>query len=493
MKKIFYLFISVAMCLGVVACGENDFGNEPAEENTTEPNEPTEVDTTPPSSEMPRYVLPSKPNYGSNVTVHDPSIFKDDDGAYYTFGSHFAVASSTDLMRWTQRSRDGGAANLYGSNPTWQTILAAAFAHVGTNADGPPSSTWAPDVIKLGGKYYMYYSLSLFGSGKSYIGRVESGNVMGPYSNSVEVVKTPHSNQNPNAIDPAFFYDKTGGLWMAYGSFFGGIYLFEMETSGERIGLPKAGQGTYGKKIWNGTNGPEGAYIFYNPDTDYYYLMVSHGSLSTDYNMRVARSKNPDGPYRDIRNIDVTGNNAGGNKLAGNYKFAGASRGYAALGHNSVLVDSGKYFVVYHTRYLSGTSSVSGNHNQYVNQLFFNQEGWPVMAPNRYAGESLGRVDTADIVGEYDLIEHTAVGNSATFVNSQVYTFLEDGKVAQGATQRGTWSRTGDYYVSVTIGSEAYSAVIAPQYNNDLSYAELSITGVSNNGRSLWANKKPAE
>jgi arabinan endo-1,5-alpha-L-arabinosidase len=70
---------------------------------------------------------------------------------------------------------------LYGSNPTWQTILADAFTHVGTDKDNKPSeSTWAPDVIKMAGKYYMYYSLSLFGSGKSYIGRVEANSVTGP-------------------------------------------------------------------------------------------------------------------------------------------------------------------------------------------------------------------------------------------------------------------------------------------------------------------------
>ena len=446
------------------------------------------------SNTMPHYVLPSAPNYGSNVSVHDPSIFKDDDGKYYTFGSHFDVATSTDLMRWTQAwsgGNDAKAARLYGSNPTWQTTLATAFQHVGVDGDNrPPASTWAPDVIKLNGKYYMYYSLSTFGSSKSYIGRVEASSVTGPYSNSVEVVKTPGSGGTPNAIDPAIFYDKEGKLWMVYGSFFGGIYIFEMETSGTRIGLPKSGQGTYGKRVWNGSNGPEGPYIFYNPTTDYYYLMVSHGSLSTDYNMRVARSKNPDGPYLDIRNRDATTTNASGNKLAGNYKFAGASRGYAALGHNSVLKENGKYFVIYHTRYLSGTSDVSGNHNQFVNQLFFNKDGWPVMAPNRYAGESTGRVDAGDVLGEYDVVVHTPVGNSVTFINSSVYSFADNGNLMKDGAVSGSWSRTGDYYFSVTINNAVYNGVMVPQYNNDLGYAELSFTGVSSEGTSVWANKK---
>jgi arabinan endo-1,5-alpha-L-arabinosidase len=396
-------------------------------------------------------------------------------------------------MSWTQVANDDNAARLYGSSPGWQTILADAFTHVGNDSDGdPPGSTWAPDVIKLGGIYYMYYSLSTWGSNKSYIGRVEANSVTGPYSNSVEVLKTPATSSTgsaPNAIDPAFFYDKDGKLWMSYGSFFNGIYILEMETSGAQIGLPKTGQGNYGTRIWNGGNGPEGPYIFYNPTTDYYYLMVSHGSLSDSYNMRVARSRNPNGPYTDIQGRNVGNINAAGNKLAGNYRFAGASRGYAALGHNSVLVENDKYFVIYHTRFSSNTG-VSVNHNQFVNQLFFNSDGWPVMAPNRYAGENLGCVSAASIVGEYDVVVHTPIGNSVNFVNSVAYTFNANGEVRQGNTLAGSWSRTGDYYFVVTIGNVTYNGVMAPQYNIDLNYAELSFTGVSEQGNSMWANKR---
>ena len=35
-----------------------------------------------------------------NVSVHDPSIVKDN-GSYYIFGSHLAAAKSQDLMNWS--------------------------------------------------------------------------------------------------------------------------------------------------------------------------------------------------------------------------------------------------------------------------------------------------------------------------------------------------------------------------------------------------------
>jgi len=526
MKKAMFLILSLLLLLGILGCSPNDVVDPPRPDLTAlVPGEEDDGDAGPdpadqPNDALPRFVLPSAPNFGSNVSVHDPSIFKDDDGTYYTFGSHFAVARSTNLMSWTQYATDNQTHRLYGgannAASPWRTVLADAFTHVGNGSDGnPPGSTWAPDVIKLGNRYYMYYSLSTWGSNRSYIGRVEATSVTGPYSNSVEVIKTPVPGASgaPNAIDPAFFYDKNGRLWMSYGSFFAGIFIYEMETSGSRIGLVKSGQGNYGKRIHAGGEGPEGPYIFYNPDTDYYYLMVTHGSLSTDYNMRVTRSRNPDGPYVDIRNRDVTnsnptGANSVGNKLTGNYRFEGAPRGYAALGHNSVLIEDGKYFVIYHTRFQSGAAGVTGNHSQYVNQLFFNDDGWPVMAPNRYAGETAGRVDPADVVGEYDLLVHTAVRNDVTFATSALHSFYADGSVRLGgytlgvkesggprdimpsSATVGEWERTGDYHFKVTIDGTEYNGVMVPQYNNDMGFAALSFTGISGQGVSMWANKR---
>ena len=35
-----------------------------------------------------------------DVSVHDPSVIRAEDGTYYIFGSHMAAAKSTDLMQW---------------------------------------------------------------------------------------------------------------------------------------------------------------------------------------------------------------------------------------------------------------------------------------------------------------------------------------------------------------------------------------------------------
>ena len=37
----------------------------------------------------------------SEVSVHDPSIIEGEDGSYYIFGSHLAVAKTEELINWT--------------------------------------------------------------------------------------------------------------------------------------------------------------------------------------------------------------------------------------------------------------------------------------------------------------------------------------------------------------------------------------------------------
>lgn len=442
-------------------------------------------------------VLPTSFNgvYGT-VAVHDPSVFHDPkSGKYYAFGTHFAVAESADLIYWTQTVAEGSSApeKLYGQGVDWKTILKQGVAHT----EGSTGTTWAPDVEYIGGKYYMYVSLTTaFGSSKSIIMRVSSNNVLGPYRNEQVIVESDGSGHS-NAIDPELFYDKDGRLWMVYGSAFGNLYIKELYSTGKNAGLPiisdPEDENYLGAVVWKGEHNDEGPFIFYNAETDYYYMMCSYGSLSSSYNMRVARSKTPEGDrydkegnlvegsgYQDIAGHYVA-QEGGGNKLAGNYQFNGGPTD-TALGHNSVIKSDGKYLVVMHVR-----NQVDGMHHVEVRQLFFNKEGWPVLAPNRYAGESLGVVTAEQVAGTYDVVLHTD-GTTANYAKSVSCTFAADGTVSGGMT--GTWSLGEEgYYITMTLGGVTYSGVVAPQYKSyGTKGAIFSITATSDTGRPIWAN-----
>lgn len=446
-------------------------------------------------------VLPTSASL-NNVAVHDPSVFYDDvTQKYYAFGTHFAVASSSDLITWNQLAGDNNWQALYDKEDpfvgpagrSWpraleKSVTAAAIQDKGNDTI---STTWAPDVMKIGSRYYMYYSITdSFGSSKSLIGRVSSRNIMGPYNVDEIIVQSFGMGGQPNCIDPELFYDKDGKLWMVYGSYFTGIFIKALDQNGAPVVTDPNSDDYYGTLLWKGGSGTsggkvvEGPFVFYNAETDYYYLMTTYGDLSSDYNMRVARSKSPTGPYTDmVANHDLTRySDDNGVKLAGNYQFKDGATN-TALGHNSVIKKDGKYLVVCHVR-----SAVGGMHHLEVRQLYFNKDGWPVMSPNRYVGESAGTVTEEKLVGNYDVIVHTK-GTSKEYAHSEAYSLTADGKIMSGETEAGTWSLSQGYYCTITLGGITYNGVVAPGWRDyGTQKGVYCMTATSDAGLPIWLN-----
>lgn len=459
-----------------------------------------------------------------NGSVHDPSIFQDpESGYYYAYGTHYAVAKISDFMDFYQSKSNNGWEQLAGDNQFQFLYGEEKFHHAGSNVDWPeairetvelvnPSgsrpgtTTWAPDVEYINGKYYMYYSLTkAFGSRESAIARVESDSPEGPFTNNTIIVNSMGgSGLTPNCIDPELFYDKEGGLWMVYGSSFGGLYVLELNKDGENVGLPK--EEGYGTLVWRQGNNVEGPFIYYNASTDYYYLMTSYNDLTTTYNMHVARSKNPNGPFVGVDGKDVAVD-GDGNQVAGNFKFDRSGKGvspFAAMGHNSVIKDKdGKYYAVYHVRRFGSSSGNTGTVNAahliYVSQIYFNEAGWPVMAPTPYVGETRGTMTETQVAKAYDVVIHarpTGSGSSVTYVNSASYTLTADGKVTgAGTSATDTWTLKEGYYIELTIKGVTYKGVVAPGWDTYVNGASnqkavVAISAVSDTGVSLWAIQK---
>ena len=507
------LAAALSLSAFLVACGGDDDGNTDKWRDQSiwlqqDALVPTEAAEIPESSE---YRSPA-------AAVHDPSIFRDPaDGAYYAFGTHYAVAKTYDFAdEWEQLVSDNDFEKLYGNGRTtyggkaYPTAIQETVELVkptSTDASATTWSTWAPDVEYINGKYYMYYSFTkAFGSHESAIGRVEADNVMGPYSNNTIVIDSMGATRgrDPNCIDPELFYDKEGKLWMVYGSDSGGIFIKELETEGERAGLPKKSKEEegFGKKLWKGGSNQEGPFVYYNASTDYYYLMVSYNSLMSNYNMHVARSKNPDGPYVGMDGKDVAAE-GDGNLVAGNFKMnrSGTSgNGMAAMGHNSVIKDKdGKYFLVYHSRTTTSTGAVSQPHKLFVNQILFNEDGWPVMAPTPYAGETRGTMTEEQLATTYDLVVHKMptrkAEHEATFEKSAEYVLTADGKITgSGVTDGDGRTLKEGYYIEITLKGVTYKGVVAPgwdSYSNTAKKGVVTFTAASAvDGTALWAIQK---
>ncbi len=441
------------------------------------------------------------------AVVHDPSVTKVQD-TYYLFGSHLAVAKSHDLMNWTQVNL-----NVYKGNPIIPDIKEDLKEVVSwARAD----SIWAPHVIQFAdGKFYMYYCASTFGSSRSAIGVAVSENIEGPYRHYAIILKsgqtasdgpsedgTPYNPmKHPNCIDPHTFFDKDGKLWMTYGSYFGGIFIVELDPV---TGLPLPGQG-YGQRLIGGNHSPiEGPFILYCPQTDYYYLFVSFGGLDSrgGYNIRVVRSKNVVGPYEDIEGNDMRECMGGakiiesfGVKLVGNFNLhetnalSAATFGYVSPGHNSAYYDpiTGKYFIFFHTRFPGRGESYQIR----VHQLLLNEDGWFVMAPLPYAGEQNSTLRKEDLVGQYLFVNH---GKEITRdIKLPVRIILNsDGTISGDHT--GSWEMKDGNFIDIVIRETnqqiTYKGVCLKQWDPFEKKWITTFSAVSQNGVSVWGYKR---
>jgi arabinan endo-1,5-alpha-L-arabinosidase len=290
--------------------------------------------------------------------MHDPSTIVVHDGKFYVYatGGGLPVAMSDD--GWTWRRAGTLMQALPGGRPGPEVI-----ARGGNN-------TWAPDVIRSGGKYFVYYSAPGT-QPKAAIGLL-IGRTLDPDSpdytwEDAGPVVWSDGVEDSNAIDPGVFRDPgTGSLWLTYGSYFGYIRLVELN--------PATGKRRYPDRtpINIAINSEASIMIFRD---GWYYLLVTHGSCcagaNSSYNIRMGRAKKVTGPFLDNMGIDML---QGGGKL-----FLGSSGRYIGPGHFGLL-DLGdgvqKFSCHYEADLDRGGISVLD-----IRPLVW-RDGWPVAGEN---------------------------------------------------------------------------------------------------------------
>ncbi|MBO4877899.1 MAG: RICIN domain-containing protein [Ruminococcus sp.] len=308
----------------------------------------------------------------------------------------------------------------------------------------------------------------------------------------------------PNAIDPTIYFDTDGKMYMCYGSWSGGIFSLEIDPATGKCIHPKTGTTSdgrmvdsyFGTKISGGYGkSGEGPFIEYNADTGYYYLWVTYGGLTSGggYNMRVFRSESPTGPFKDPagRNAVLPTNpnlDSTGLKVMGNYKFSSLAKAYMACGHNSVLRDDdGRWYLFYHARFDDG----SEYHEVRVHEMFFNAEGWPVVAPFEYSGNAVSETgyEESSIAGDYEFINHGS-STDGKIISSQKITLNADHTISGAVT--GTWEESpADAKATFFIGGQAYSGTFIAA-ENESGKAVMSFTAIGSNNQTVWGVKNDA-
>lgn len=333
--------------------------------------------------------------------VHDPSIINEGE-YFYSYSTDVAfgypvrpglqVRRSKDLVEWEFRGW------------VFPVLPFKGVEFIKLNGGEPFNALWAPYVIKVGSTFRLYYSLSSAKPRLSVIGLATSASPEGPWTEqSLVVTSLSNSAVQTNAIDPTVLIDKIGNHWMYYGSAWDGIYILKLDPSTGLAAVPGdkgvriAQRGFTGTGINGNIEGPE---IIYNPAFNKYYLFISYDWLETKYNVRVGRADSPEGPF-----VDFNGNNLNDAvdhlpMILAPYRF-GNHLGWQGTGHCSVFRgNAGRYFMAHQGRPAENPYYMI----MHVRQIFWREDGWPVVSPERFAQIENEPVTKDMIIGGWDRI-----------------------------------------------------------------------------------------
>ncbi len=294
---------------------------------------------------------------GDISPIHDPCIIREGD-TYTVFatnrfaGKLLPMFCSQDLRNWKF------CGHVFEDVPEWarQEVPGAR-------------GIWAPDVAYVRGEYRLYYSVSTFGSNHSVIG-LATNKTLDPNSPEYRWVDEGRvigstREHDWNAIDPNLVVDADGGMWLAFGSFWGGIKMRRLDPETGKLSSEDTRLYSLASRRPLQPPAIESPSIVRRDG--YYYLFVSfdlccRGKDST-YNIRVGRSDSIRGPYRDRDGRRMT---SGGGTL-----LMEGTAAWRGPGGQSVQLDPKADLLVFHAYH--GTT---GSPVLQISTLVW-ENGWP--------------------------------------------------------------------------------------------------------------------
>jgi arabinan endo-1,5-alpha-L-arabinosidase len=334
-----YLLLGVTAVLLLVACQESG-----TESETGEFEEVTAILTEP---------------EGQIQNIHDP-VMAFEDGMYYVFstGRRIPVICSPDKLTWENCGR------VFERNPAWTRDINANLVDI-----------WAPDISYFNDRWHLYYSVSNFGTQNSAIGLATNA-TLDPESPDFAwvdqgIVLRSQPGDPWNAIDANLVLDEAGEPWLAWGSFWNGLYLRKIDPA---TGMFTADDAVH--HLANRAAGPDNTPAIEAPFIvqrgDYWYLFASFDQccqgVSSTYNVRVGRSDSLTGPYVDRDGVPMT--EGGGTLILSEY---GQWKG---PGHNGLFVEDNVYWIIYHAY----DANQIGIPKLRLEGLGWDDAGWPILA-----------------------------------------------------------------------------------------------------------------
>ncbi len=311
-------------------------------------------------SQLSATVQPLEKSAARGIVTRDPSDIVKCKDEYWVFYTGRGVPSyhSKDLVKWER-----GPA-VFKTAPAWIATTVPGNRRI---------ECWAPDIMKVGDRYLLYYAVSTMGSMTSAIG-LATNPTLDPtdpayhWTDEGAVVRTKDGD-NYNAIDPCIFQDTDGALWLTFGSYWTGIKLIQLDPkTGKRLASnPEVYPLAYSDSI-------EASYLCKHDD--YYYLFVNWGSCcagpKSTYNIRIGRSQTITGPYLDKAGVDMM--NRGGSVF-----LATTNGPLIGPGHAGTFTADGK---TWFSSDFEGDLHMNGKATLAIMPLRWNPDGWPEATVN---------------------------------------------------------------------------------------------------------------
>jgi arabinan endo-1,5-alpha-L-arabinosidase len=292
-----------------------------------------------------------------DLRAHDPALIRDPaSGDWFVFstgdplvaGGTIQIRRSSDLHTWRY------VGTVFNVIPTWITQAVPGV-----------QSLWAPEIHLHDGTFYLYYAASTFGSNRSLIALATTTSLNSNVWVDQGIVTESQPTDDFNAIDPAVIEDRNGTPYLAFGSFWSGIRMLELQWPSGQL-MPGQGAPLRLADRFVPPNAIEAAALTFH--NGWYYLFISfdfccQGTAST-YKIAVGRAASPTGPFLDRLGTPLE--HGGGTVILSEQGTMFGPGGESVYGD----------FLAYH--FYDGTAN--GDFRLGIRRMGWTEDDWPVVA-----------------------------------------------------------------------------------------------------------------
>ncbi len=246
--------------------------------------------------------------------------------------------------------------------------------------------------------------------------------------------------------------------------------------------------------------------LSYHAETGYYYLIVTYGN-ETDGNIRIGRSPCITGPFVDAMGralTDVEDFSAKtGTMLMAGYRLD--DHGGCAAPMNGQLFQAGELGWM-----MALTAKTGDGRVLQIRRIIWTDDGWPVVSPECYSGETLQPAKISDLPGRYELVAFVprlpqamtefvkmeiltpAVQGVSSTRNDWAYKIEADsqGRVELGGSHRASWVWKNEQFLELRYPNFTQRLYPLPAWDWELGEPTIVLTGLDSKGQTVWAKRR---